>query len=490
MALILTIQLLISILCTATFIPKKYSNGNHLTLSDLGPARHHDIIHSHFFHTTTFKANTSAPIIYPTDFGADPTGATDSTSALQKAINMALSYGAKNVSLSNEIHDCGGATIDLAGGDYMISAPLMVPQFYGNLRFIDGTIRASTSFKPTTSYLLIIGDDTNSQCSNSQKSCNENIAVENMMFDGRQTAFGCIHVINTMGFVAGPQLFFLGFNGAGITATGGHETMIFKSWFGEFLYSDSRKENGAASTATAVQLFGNDHYMTDCIVFSSKIGVHIKNPANILKGVHTWNLATGNNGTGIKVESIQTRILNCYLDWNDLVIVAPIQEVSVEDSFFLEGCVHLEPVTNSGSNIINGLSIFDNQYASWQGAKEYIIQLDTTYGKFQSVKNMFVGNNMLENGYKQNGVKASKSLKLTQATEWTFDFTAELIFDCNTIPIQWVDYTIQIDAKGSTPQFVQHVATTPVGCKVSIFTSAKCDATVYVTVYQTQNFDY
>jgi hypothetical protein len=33
---------------------------------------------------------------------------------------------------------------------------------------------------------------------------------------------------------------------------------------------------------------GNDHYVTNTIVFSSKIGVAVYGAANILTGVHTW----------------------------------------------------------------------------------------------------------------------------------------------------------------------------------------------------------
>eukprot|EP01084_Bolivina_argentea_P153183 267116_1 len=165
-------------------------------------------------------------------------------------MSLILSYGSPIANLSNGIHDCGGATLDLGGGDYLISEPLIVPLYFGNLRIVDGTLRATETFAPSTSYLLIIGDNSNAKCSNSQGSCNENVGVENMMFDCRQICHGGIHVIATMGCVIGPQMFFLGFNGAGVTVSGGHETMIFTAWFGEFLYSDSRKENGTASTAT------------------------------------------------------------------------------------------------------------------------------------------------------------------------------------------------------------------------------------------------
>jgi hypothetical protein len=35
---------------------------------------------------------------------------------------------------------------------------------------------------------------------------------------------------------------------------------------------------------------GNDHFITNTIVFSSKIGVAVTGAANLLTGVHTWYL--------------------------------------------------------------------------------------------------------------------------------------------------------------------------------------------------------
>jgi hypothetical protein len=51
-----------------------------------------------------------------------------------------------------------------------------------------------------------------------------------------------------------------------------------------FADSDPRKENGTASTATGITLQGNDHYVTNTIVFSSKIGIGVYGEANILTG--------------------------------------------------------------------------------------------------------------------------------------------------------------------------------------------------------------
>ena len=45
--------------------------------------------------------NTEYPIIYVTDYGADPTATKDSTHAFQQAVDAALTHGKQNTSLAN-----------------------------------------------------------------------------------------------------------------------------------------------------------------------------------------------------------------------------------------------------------------------------------------------------------------------------------------------------------------------------------------------------
>jgi hypothetical protein len=47
-------------------------------------------------------------------------------------------------------------------------------------------------------------------------------------------------------------------------------------------WTDNRKENGSASTATGIELNGNDHYIDRTIVFSSHIGVQVGYPVPML----------------------------------------------------------------------------------------------------------------------------------------------------------------------------------------------------------------
>ena len=186
---------------------------NSLTIANLKSNKNHK--------NNIIDINEDNPIIYPTDYGADPFNMNDSTIALNKAISVALSRGVTNTTLSNNITDLGGVTIDLQGGSYLISSPLYIPPMYGNIVLIDGTIRASTKYGFKTesndipSYLLIIGNwnlsqPTSETCTTNQGTCNQHIGIENLMFDCNHVCDGGLYVRATTDTHVGPQMFFLG----------------------------------------------------------------------------------------------------------------------------------------------------------------------------------------------------------------------------------------------------------------------------------------
>ena len=299
------------------------------------------------------------PVISPVNFGADPTGVADSTAAFEAVTQALLNRTSGNTVLDNGIADLQGATVDLGGGAYLLSKPFKIPSFVGNMRVIHGSLRASASF-PTSGYLIQVGDTTG--CTNDQGSCNVNIGLAGLSFDGSQIAAGCVYIGDTMGAVYGPQNYAVNFTTVGLNVTGGHEVMAVQSWFGEYLYSDKRKENGTASTAIGIQFNGNDHIANDIIVYSSKIGIHVNGAANFITGIHTWNLATGNGGTGILVSAPQVRVTSCYLDWNDLVVADP-GLFTVMDSFFLCGGRIVLKAVSTGA--VTGFYAAGNQFHKW-----------------------------------------------------------------------------------------------------------------------------
>ncbi|PON72745.1 Pectin lyase fold containing protein [Parasponia andersonii] len=71
-------------------------------------------------------------VFYPIGYGADPTGAEDSSGAILKAVEDAfeLQNGAE---LLPGINDLGGVVIDLQGGNYKLTQPLRFPSAGGNL---------------------------------------------------------------------------------------------------------------------------------------------------------------------------------------------------------------------------------------------------------------------------------------------------------------------------------------------------------------------
>lgn len=84
-------------------------------------------------------------------FGADPTGKTDATAAVQAAVSAMLNTTRiAPAPMASGIANLGGAVLDLAGGEFLISAPVMIPPFLGNVRVSGGgTLRASSSFPPS-----------------------------------------------------------------------------------------------------------------------------------------------------------------------------------------------------------------------------------------------------------------------------------------------------------------------------------------------------
>jgi hypothetical protein len=87
------------------FIPKEKRSLAHLTplLTTLNEA--------HFLNPT-LAFETQLPVIYPTTYGADPSGKNDSTNAFQEAVAALLKLGSGH-KLANDINDLGGATLDL-----------------------------------------------------------------------------------------------------------------------------------------------------------------------------------------------------------------------------------------------------------------------------------------------------------------------------------------------------------------------------------------
>eukprot|EP00056_Hartaetosiga_gracilis_P004769 m.78056 g.78056 ORF g.78056 m.78056 type:complete len:379 (-) comp11940_c3_seq3:113-1249(-) len=209
----------------------------------------------------------------------------------------------------------GGCFVDLDGGEYKISSSLEIPEFNANMNFGFGSIVASKSF-PTTDFLIVIG--VKGSCKYPQGSCNIDINFPNLFMDGASTAAGCMQINNVMGVTVGAGSYFLNFTQYGIQINAGHEVMIERSWFGETNFDFDYVQFNTYPNATAIEINGNDHYVLNTIVFSSKIGLAVNGAADVVYGTHVWfpaNKALHFNDTmAFHITDGGNRFHGCYID--------------------------------------------------------------------------------------------------------------------------------------------------------------------------------
>ena len=142
------------------------SNPGSLASADSQPARR------------PFKAGLR---VSPTEFGADPTGRKDSWAAINSALQVCLNQskispngnfpGDTSFGNGKSIRDMGGCDIDLGGGEYRISQPIVLPEYNANMQFGRGSIVAAPGF--VGDFLFVIG--IKGSCRVPQGSCNIDI---------------------------------------------------------------------------------------------------------------------------------------------------------------------------------------------------------------------------------------------------------------------------------------------------------------------------
>lgn len=80
--------------------------------------------------TVQSPSSSKSRVYHVTDYGADPTGTSDSTAAIARAVSDAFSVPSDHV-LMPGIKDLGGPEIHLDGGAYLISGPIALPSSGG-----------------------------------------------------------------------------------------------------------------------------------------------------------------------------------------------------------------------------------------------------------------------------------------------------------------------------------------------------------------------
>ncbi|KAK9267296.1 hypothetical protein L1049_009719 [Liquidambar formosana] len=408
---------------------------------------------------------TSSPRVYHvTSYGADPTGKTDSTEALLKAMSDAFE-GPSDGSLMQGIANLGGAQINLEGGNYMISRPLRFPAAGGgNLLIHGGTLQASDDF-PTDGYLIDLSASSSSSSFNY-----EYITLKGLLLDSNYRGGG-ISVVNSLR-TSIDNCYIAHFNTTGILVQGGHETYIRNSFLGQHITAGGDPGERDFS-GTAISLIGNDNAVTDVVIFSAAIGIMVSGQANTLSGVHCYNKATGFGGTGIYLKLpglTQTRILNSYLDFTGIVAEDPMQLV-ISNCFFLgDGFILFKSI----NGIVKGVNIVDNMFSGSDKGIE-IVQLDQSNGPFKQIDQVVVDRNNV-NGMNTRATVARGSAQ-GNGTSWTVDFNPVLLFP-NLIN------HVQYSFISSGTSFPNHAVRNVSGNRVVIESDVAAPSSVFVMVDQ------
>jgi hypothetical protein len=80
----------------------------------------------------------------PTQWGGDPTGKVDSTEAVQAALAFCVNRSRHiDGMFPTTARDAGGCTVDLEGGEYLISTTLRIPAYTSNMQIARGSLVAN-----------------------------------------------------------------------------------------------------------------------------------------------------------------------------------------------------------------------------------------------------------------------------------------------------------------------------------------------------------
>lgn len=246
----------------------------------------------------------------------------------------------------------------------------------------------------------------------------EDITFRDILFDSKYRGGG-IFIIDSARIRIN-NCFFVHFTTQGILVQKGHETFISSCFLGQ--HSTVGGDKGEKDfSGTAIDLASNDNAITDVAVFSAAIGVLLRGQANILTGIHCYNKATFWGGIGILVKQFAslTRIDNCYLDYNSVVMEDPVQ-VHVTDGLFLgDGNVVLKAINGK----ISGVNIVNNMF---NGDPENMVPIVKLDGIFTSIDQVVIENNNVKGMSLKSS--AGKQTVGGKGTKWVADFSSLLVF--------------------------------------------------------------
>ncbi|XP_057986041.1 polygalacturonase QRT3 isoform X2 [Hevea brasiliensis] len=374
-------------------------------------------------------------VFYPIGYGADPTGAQDSSDAILKALGDALKVQ-NGSELLPGINDLGGVVIDFQGGNYKISKPIRFPAAAaGNLVMKGGTLRASNTFpgnrhiielwSPNSELIKEIDSYNFNHLININQQDNvgiyyEDITFRDILFDSSFRGGGILIIDSTR--IRIDNCFFLHFTTQGILVERGHETFISSSFLGQ--HSTVGKDKGEKDySGTAIDI----------------------------AGVHCYNKATSFGGVGIlvKIGASLTRLDNCYMDFTAIVIEDPSQVHVTNGLFFGDANVVLKSIKGQ----ISGINIVNNMFNGDPRFMNPVVKLD---GDFTSIDQVVINKNNVQ-GMSMKSTEG-KLMVTGNGTKWVADFSLVLVFPNRIRHFQYSFYVLDVPAAGLVTHAVTNVS--------------------------------
>ncbi|KAK2988317.1 hypothetical protein RJ640_000304 [Escallonia rubra] len=295
-----------------------------------------------------------------------------------------------------------------------------------------------TNFTKTSKAATVHGDSFSERKDQSNGIYYEDITFRDILFDSSYQGGGLLVIDSARVHVN--NCFFIHFTTEGILVQRGHETFMSDCFLGE--HSTVGGDRGERNfSGTAIDLASTDNAVTDVAIFSAATGIILRSQANIVTGVHFYNKATYFGGVGILVKAAQTRIANCYMDYNAIVIEDPAQ-VHVTNGFFLGGG---NVLLKSVNGLISGLNIVNNMFS---GDKNNMLPIVNLNGEFTNVDQVVIDhNNVVGMSLKSTVGKLSVA---GNGTRWVADFSSVLVFPNRINHVQYSFYIPRGESKLKT----------------------------------------
>jgi hypothetical protein len=447
-------------------------------------------------------------IINPADYGADPTGITDSTAVVQHCVellwNASRLPGSLSSSASDQQLDLNGATLDLAGGVFLLSSPVVFPTTGArNFQVRGGTLRAARNF-PVSGFLF--------ELRYTSKSYVENAAFHDVVFDGGRglRGGGLLSVDNLHMRVQG--CWFLRFGTVGLSVRDGHEFYVDDTWASQATFAGLGTCGG---NGTGIQLQQSDGSVTNSVIFCTKLGIHLNGGNVVLENLHVYNTGHYNYREDRKLMPFGAvwshyatgiKIIGGYFDDCIVVLDNPKDVIIAASSWLLggwnsEGGIVLRAVQGHGAPrpVLQRLSVtgsYMQRMPSFPSSlkKTQFVWFDGNQGKFNDsvMVDVVLADNLFDvpglDVLVARATRARRSVRVANESSVQLDFSDELLFSSGNgmagAMLASVQCSVVFDSATPVSYHTYQLASAPLTVMVSF--AAEATALVTIDVDQSQ----